>query len=255
MRIALTAAVVLITACGHAAKPTTPAPPGPRDDGGMDVSITTEDGVRLAATHWAGPADNEQCVIFAHQLASTREEWAPIVELLQGRFELLAFDLRGHGGSTQSPRGTLAFGSFDEADWQAADRDLDAAMAFLEDRGFTTAGCAVVGSSIGGSLAMRFAGRHVDTAAVVLLSPGLAYHGLDIADAAAAYHHPALIVYSQEPGPGDVVDAVTPLWGDALQLLQVDGDAHGLAMLEANPGIADTVAGFLASVLSPESEN
>ena len=50
-------------------------------------------------------------------------------------------------------------------------------------------------------------------------------------------------------GPAAVVDAVSPLWGDALQVLQVDGDAHGLHMLEANPGIVETVAGFLDGVL------
>jgi len=108
----------------------------------------------------------------------------------------------------------------------------------------------VVGSSIGSSLAMRFAGRRVDTAGVVLLSPGLAYRDLAIADAIEAFRRAALIVYSEEPGPAAVVEVASPLWGDNLQLLMVDGDSHGQGMLVANPGIVDTVAGFLDGVLS-----
>ncbi len=237
-------------ACSAASKPAEPAAPKPRDDGGVDVSLTTSDGVRLAATHWAGPAGNERCVIFAHQLNATREEWAPVIDPLRGRYELLAIDLRGHGGSRRGPRGELAWKDFDAAAWAGADRDLDAAMAFLEDRGFTTADCVVAGSSIGSTLAARFAGRRVDTAGVVLLSPGLDYKDLPILDAAEAFHGDALVVYSHEDAPVAVVDALTPLWGDRLQLFQVEGDAHGLQMLEADPGIVDIIANFIDGIFA-----
>ncbi len=252
MRAALT--LLAVAACHRAPMPVEAPAPARRDDGGVDVSLTTADGVRLAATSWAGPAGNEKCVIFVHQLGATRDEWAPFVDALRDRYELLAIDLRGHGGSTRGPRGKLAWRDFDAAAWAAADRDVDAAMAFLEDRGFITADCAVIGSSIGGSLAVRFAGRRIDTAAVVLLSPGLAYHDLAIADAAAAFRNPALIVHAQEPASIAAADALAVTWEANLQLLGVDGDAHGLAMLEANPGILDIVVSFLDGALlsSPE---
>ena len=45
--------------------------------------------------------------------------------------------------------------------------------------------------------------------------------------------------------------ALTPLWGDALQLFQVDGDSHGLAMVEADPGVVDLVVGFIDGIFAP----
>jgi hypothetical protein len=50
-RAFLAAAVIL--GCGGSPRAGGPADPAaPREDGGIDVTLTTADGIKLAATHW-----------------------------------------------------------------------------------------------------------------------------------------------------------------------------------------------------------
>jgi alpha-beta hydrolase superfamily lysophospholipase len=39
------------------------------------------------------------CVLFAHQLSSTRAEYVPVIARLRGRLICYAIDLRGHGAA------------------------------------------------------------------------------------------------------------------------------------------------------------
>lgn len=217
----------------------------PRGDGGADVTLTARDGVKLAATVWPGAAANERCVVLVHQLASTREEWAALVERLRGRSEILALDLRGHGGSTRGPRGELAWRAFGPRDWARAVLDLDAATRWLGERGFRAADCVYVGSSIGASLVVRYVAEQPDAAGVVLLSPGLAYRDLRIVGAAAAYPGRALIVHSEEEGAAATVAELDRLWGERAELLPVGGTAHGVAMLDEHPAALDAIVRFV----------
>jgi len=244
----------VIAACGGAATPAAPVekipPAAKRDDGGVDVILTSADGVKLAATHWAGPAANERCVVFVHQLGSTREEWGPLIERLARRYEILALDLRGHGGSTRGPTRELSWRRLHERDWEAAVRDVEAAERWLGERGFRAEDCAYVGSSIGASLVVRFAAERPGTA-VVLLSPGLAYRGLVIADAAARQRGARMIVVSEEPGPAATADELERLWGGEVERLEVAGNAHGMAMVADQPALLDAIAGFIDRALTP----
>lgn len=241
-------------ACGprDAAAPAKPtAKPTIRDDGGVDVTLTSPDGVKLAATTWAGPAANERCVVLVHQYGSTREEWAPLVERLRKRYEILAFDLRGHGGSTRGPGKELSWRTLHEKDWEAAVHDLEAAERWLGERGFRAADCVFVGSSIGSSLVLRFVGERPDAAGVVLLSPGLAYRGLVITDAAQRFAGKRLIVTSDEPGPAATADELEKIWNGDVERLQVPGNAHGMAMVADQEAMLDAIAGFIDRVLAP----
>ena len=105
-----------------------------------------------------------------------------------GRYEILALDLRGHGGSTRGPTGKLDWHDFDTDAWKAAVADLEAADAWLGERGFTPAGCVYVGSSIGASLVLRFAAGHpvwsgISIALAVIVIYAVAAHGGEVADA------------------------------------------------------------------------
>lgn len=246
-----------IAACGPAdtAGPVAPAAkPAVREDGGVDVTVTTADGVKLAATHWAGPAANEHCVVLVHQYGSTREEWAPLIERLRKRYEILGFDLRGHGGSTRGPRGELSWRTMHEKDWEAAVGDVAAAASWLGERGFRPEDCAYLGSSIGSSLVLLYAADRAPGAGVVLLSPGLAYRGLVISDAAKQLRGPRMIVVSEEPGPAATADELERIWGDAVERLVVAGNAHGIAMVSDQEALLDAIAGFVDRALTSSGE-
>jgi pimeloyl-ACP methyl ester carboxylesterase len=243
--LASLAAAIFGAACAGARATPAVAAAAPRGDGGIDVTLTTRDGVKLAATHWAGPASVDRCVVLVHQLSSTRDEWSPLTDKLRGRYEILAFDLRGHGGSTRGPRGELRWNDFGSDDWQAAVADLDAADRWLGERGFGTEDCVYVGSSIGSSLVVRFAATR-RPAGIVLLSPGRSYFGIEIATAAATVASPRLVIASQERGAAETLAMLEDIWGGAFQVLQIGGTAHGVSMIAADPAIRDLVLGFVA---------
>jgi pimeloyl-ACP methyl ester carboxylesterase len=188
--------------------------------------------------------------VLVHQLGSTREVWAPLIARLRGDYEILAFDLRGHGDSRRGPRGDVSYRDFTPDEWAAAVRDVDAATAWLGERGYRAADCVYVGSSIGSTLVVRWAGAHPDAGALVLLSPGLAYKGLAITEAAAAFAHPALIVYSGEPGMKATADQLRRTWGAAAQVLEVDGTTHGVSMIADDDLRLDVVTAFIANAIA-----
>src|SRR5436853_5560958 len=70
------------------------------------VTFKTLDGVTLVATYVAGPPGSDRAVVFLHQLSSNRGEWTPFVTALRGKYHVLALDMRGHGDSTESDKGT-----------------------------------------------------------------------------------------------------------------------------------------------------
>jgi alpha-beta hydrolase superfamily lysophospholipase len=227
--------------------PAAPAAPERRDDGGVDITLTTADGIKLAATHWLGPASNDRCVVLVHQLGSTREEWAPLIAKLRGKAEILAFDLRGHGDSRRGPHGLISYRDFNGTDWGNAVRDLDAATAWLGERGYRASDCIYVGSSIGSTLVIRWAGAHPDAGALVLLSPGLDYQGLNILDAAAKFAHPVLVVYSGEPGMSTTINRLAQTWGTRVELEPVEGIEHGISMLTDDRARLAQVIEFLTA--------
>ena len=241
-------AALLVACSGHPKPSGVREPPAPREDGGIDVTLTTADGVKLAATHWVGPTSTDRCVVLVHQLGSTRDEWSLLIAKLRRHYEILSFDLRGHGDSRRGPHGDLSYRDFDSDQWAAAVLDIDAASRWLAERGYRMSDCALVGSSIGSSLAIRYAGAH-EVGALIVLSPGLGYKNLAIADAAAKHTGPALVVYSGEPDMKTTVDQLAATWGDRAQLMPVDGTAHGVSMISDDEARLDAVVAFIAAAL------
>src|SRR4051794_24146370 len=82
-------------------------------------------------------------VLLVHGITGSSQHWAPVVDLLESDFTVIAPDLLGHGESAK-PRGDYSLGAY-----ASGLRDL---LAFL---GHETA--TVVGHSLGGGVAMQFA--------------------------------------------------------------------------------------------------
>lgn len=263
--------MVLLVACGGATpqKPAPAPPSGPVAPAGAieaadgpgdgvvsaDLSLTTSDGVELAATYVAGPPD-AGCVVLAHQLGGTRADWAPLLTALAGTTNLLAVDLRGHGGSVHGAEGrTLDWHDFDTAAWRGIELDLDAARAFFASMGIGTDRCVYVGSSIGATAVLRLASKYFDLAGLVLLSPGLAYRGIDIAPAAAQYGGHVLMVVSDEAGPRDAAEALARGWRTATPpaeatVLRAAGAGHGLQMLRDDAAVMPALTAFISAQLA-----
>jgi esterase len=100
------------------------------------------DGLRLHFLEWGDPTARP--IILLHGGALTAHTWDVVCLGLQPEFRCIAPDLRGHGDSAWAADGDYSIDAFR--------RDLEALMAYLAiDR------CALVGNSLGGMTAMRYA--------------------------------------------------------------------------------------------------
>lgn len=120
-----------------------------------DVRFTTDDGFTLAG--WLIPAGRETraAIVLLHGFSWHRLPWLTgFVPWLRPHYNVLQFDFRGHGASDDAP---ITLGT-------AEQRDVAAAVRFLESRGFGP--IALMGISMGGAVAIM-AAPDLPVAAVV----------------------------------------------------------------------------------------
>jgi pimeloyl-ACP methyl ester carboxylesterase len=120
--------------------------------------------------------------VLVHRLFGDRSEFGPLIERLrrsEPRFSLLAFDLRGHGGSKEpSEKSKRKSGKDDKRELAG---DVSAAIAHaLEQSGNKARGVVLVGSSFGATLASLVAFEQAKVIALALISPGAAIRGVDL---------------------------------------------------------------------------
>lgn len=236
--------------------------PDPRE-----VRFTTSDGVTIAGTLQPGARPDAPLVILVHQLGGDRSEWAPLLERLRQRpaFATLAIDLRGHGESTSAAPAeeggearALSWRDFDREAWAETALDVTAARAFVRSAGsgVTPARVGAVGSSIGSTAVIAAAAASEgELDAIVVLSPGRAYHGFDaITPALRLEHTPMLaIVAAEETDSVETAQALARITHG--EPIVVDGAAHGVAMLRGSEDALARVEAFLrASLCQPCAE-
>ncbi|MEU4830600.1 alpha/beta hydrolase [Streptosporangium sp. NPDC023615] len=131
--------------------------------GGRPVTVTTDDGVRLAVDveEAASPG---VAVVFTHGWVMNRHCWHFQREALAGRATLIFYDQRGHGDSSA--------GALDACTVDRLGDDLAAVIEAAVPGGLPVV---LVGHSMGGMTIMAFAERHPQTlaarvAGVALLS-------------------------------------------------------------------------------------
>lgn len=138
---------------------------GETPSGFQDVTFTTSDGVDLAG--WYAAPQNGAAIILIHGASGSRESMrAQAVMLAEHGYGVLAFDLRGHGGSD---------GQTNRYGWQGT-RDVGGAVAFLEEQ----EGVDVIGgwgSSLGGEVLLGAMSAYPAVRAV--LSDGASYRSFD----------------------------------------------------------------------------
>lgn len=130
--------------------------------------LKTSDGKKISATLSipAGLKEKAPAVILIHQGGSDRSEWKWLVPRLTGKqYIVLAYDIRGHGKSdTVSNRRSLY------NDPLQAPKDMLAAVEYLKKlEEVDSRRIAIIGSSIGGNLAMA-ASTHGLVKTVVAIS-------------------------------------------------------------------------------------
>nr|WP_246324101.1 alpha/beta hydrolase [Petropleomorpha daqingensis] len=131
--------------------------PGPAPAGARDVTLTTDDGLRLGG--WFFPGDDAApAVLVADGNGGNRGLRAPLAEALQERgLSVLLFDYRGYGGNPGSPSE------------EGLALDVRAARAFLLEQ-VPAARLLYYGESLGCAVVTELATEH-PPAGLVLRSP------------------------------------------------------------------------------------
>lgn len=143
------------------------------------VTFSSVDGCKIEA-FYLKPSSGALVFVNTHGLGSDKNEWGLFQKRLkEGGYGYLSLDLRGHGGSTACAGKKLHYTSLDEAGWNAASKDIEAAAAWLAARGIKAERLVFCGASIGANLALKAATEgKAKPAALVLLSPGISYAGV-----------------------------------------------------------------------------
>lgn len=238
-----------LCACGAA------APPG-ASTGSRGVEFTSSDGVPLHGTLYipAKAASKPPALVLVHMVGSSRGAWEPFaIRAQRAGYLCLAFDARGHGESTGEAARKLSYRSFETKDWLAITNDIGAAHQCLLDNGADPANMAIVGASIGANLALRYGLLHADIPAIVMISPGLDYKGVETPQAIKELgKRPVLLVTSQ--GDSYSASSCTTLKQAAsglCELREYAGSAHGTNLLDASPNAGDDILLWLKPIIGP----
>jgi len=123
-----------------------------------ETTILGAEGVRLHVVEWGAPAGWP--VVILHGGAHNASIWEPVCRRLPPELRVIVPDQRGHGDSDWSPTGDYSCAAQSE--------DLDRLLQTLE-----IGRCALVGHSMGGLNALRYAGTRPECiAALVLVDVG-----------------------------------------------------------------------------------
>jgi dienelactone hydrolase len=142
-------------------------PPVPRPADPYRVTLTTPDGVALAATWRAVPdRPDAPAVLLVHDFARERRPFAPVQEELLARgLSSLALELRGHGESTHKGKVVVKLAPRLMSDPNAFPVDVETACTWLRSRARKVG---VLGLSLGGNLAVLAAANGWADAAVAV---------------------------------------------------------------------------------------
>ncbi len=226
----------------------------PRSIGERSESLTliSDDGVGIAAAYRPAATPGAPGLVLVHMLGSGRARWDHFAERAQrAGYTSIAIDLRGHGDSTTKGDATLDYRRFTASEWMRAVRDIDAAKRALAERGTPVGEIALIGASIGANLALQDAVRDSAVCGVVLVSPGLEYHGVETEHAIVAYgKRPSLLLVTE----GDAYSATSCARLKATapgqcELRQYPGSAHGNDLLDESEAANDQVLAWLAETL------
>ena len=206
-------------------------------------TFTTSDGSSLSFTRRAAPKPGAPRIVLVHSLALDRSVWNGVAERLQGDAEILAYDCRGHGRSDRRSGVYTA---------ELFARDL---AELLDHVGWPQTG--VAGCSMGGNVALAFAGLHPDRTTALGLIDTTAWYGADApakfaerADAARAKGMRGLIDFQLTRWFSDAYRAANPEELSRLTALFVANDLDCYAASCALLGNVD-VRPYLSSFRMP----
>jgi pimeloyl-ACP methyl ester carboxylesterase len=222
----------------------------------FEVHFQTEDNFTLHGDLVSAADTQAPVVILLHMYRSDRTAWAPLVpKLAAAGFTVLALDQRAHGRSTRQGEQEVKVESIPRDRFgervREGPRDVAAARRFLEQRGMATQRLALVGASYGCSVALLAARELEGVDALVLLSPGEAYFGVEVVDAARQFPGPLLAVAAEDDAQAARSSRrLAQVHQGEDDLVVYASGGHGTRLLPTRTELTDRIVGFLTDALS-----
>jgi dienelactone hydrolase len=221
------------------------------------VTFETFDGKVIHGDYYAFKATETTTpiVILLHMYRSDRTAFKPLIEPLhEAGFGVLAIDLRGHGESaTEKTRARVL--AAETAVFKEMYEDVRAAYDWLAKREeIDRSRFALVGASIGCSIALDYAVEDKSVDAIVCLSPGTNYLGLDSReDIRRIKGRKIWLVGANNPKEKQATEALKALC-PAAETEVISEDTHGTHMFGQVPGIEKRIAEYLKKNVGPPTE-
>lgn len=213
------------------------------------ATFTTRDGVEIVGDFYpAGGEVKAPLIVLLHMYRHDRSTWKPLVgPLHDAGFAVLAIDLRGHGESTKPESMKLAERVIqrDAGLFNAMHLDVEAAVGWAaEQPGVDVERLGIVGASVGCSVALGACARDNRVDAVVCLSPGTGYLGINsTVHIKKTRDVPILLLATEDER--DAVDKLAKLAKNANGEIVGEGRVHGTNMFGEIDGIEAKIVGFL----------
>lgn len=221
------------------------------------VTFETIDRVHIVG-EWVPATTTLGAAILLHMMPETRQSWAPFQALLaQKGIASLAIDLRGHGESTESEEGRLQYQKFTDEQHALSWNDVQGAFDWVRSHQIEKKLIGLVGASIGANLALQFLAEEPQIPGAILLSPGMDYHGVSIAEAAEHILPHQGVWMAASRGDDDESVAATQEIDGLLEIEEketriVENHGHGTKMFETDAALMSDAADWLrARIMAP----
>lgn len=208
------------------------------------VNFQTKDGVKIFGDFF--DAKSRKSVILLHILPGTRRDFYEFAELLFGNgYNVLNIDERGHGESEAWAGEMGSWQEFTSIDYDKMIYDIEAAADWLKNK-IPDTELAVIGGSIGANLSFLY-GAKASPKIVVVLSPGIDYHGIKTEIASRNYRQNLLIAASRDDTYSfESSERLFEISAAAKkEFIKYEDAGHGTRMFNSEPELKQRILDFL----------
>ena len=247
------------------------------------ITFETDDGIQIhgwyihPGAHDVVHAEDESffaqypAVVLLHMYRGNKRDWGPLLgEFFNRDVAALTIDMRGHGESTIGIDGedlSIRVRNRDEALFNSMWQDAAAAVDWLVSKGHKKERIAILGASVGCSVAIDTARRDPELRVVGVLSPGVKYLGVDTLAHLENWDNRSLLIVSSEKEWGSGAKQINqklesvPSENDeekfyeVWQLQDTGREVHGTRMLGRVEGIENRLLDWFELNLPPKNDH
>jgi len=209
------------------------------------ITFQTSDDVKIVGDFF--DAKSQKSILLLHILPGNRGDFNEFAEFLwQKGYNVLNIDERGHGDSEAWSGETGSWQEFTQVDYDKMIYDVEAAAQWLKNRVSDTE-LAVIGGSIGANLAFLY-GAKAQPKIIIILSPGIDYHGIKTEIASRNYRQNLLIAASRDDAYS--FESSEKLFeiskASRKEFIRYEDAGHGTRMFDAESELKQRILDFLA---------